>query len=717
MSGDADKILTEWQEKLEALLEAEVIATAADEKYRLKTQIAAARRKVAAREKEIASAAGKLKSPIPNNLPRLQPFFGREKELAVIREALDPDNRTWGALIDGPGGMGKTSLAVRAAYDCAPEQFDRILFVSVKDREMDDDGPRALGNFLIPGLLELLNELARQLGQADIQKSPEDQRMRLLHETLGGTKSLLILDNLESLSKDDRGHILTFVKRLPQGCKAILTSRRRIGSGSELLILEKLDQDAALKTLADLALRNPLLARTTEAERIALYTQTGGKPLLLRWTAGQLGRGSCRTFTEALAFLRSCPPDNDPLDFIFGDLAQEFTPDEERVLAALTYFTLPARVAHIAVVARLEEPPAETALRALSNRSLVTPDQEEKEYALVPLVAEFMRRHRKKVVDRAGRALKRRVSALIEQNGGTQYHKYTELDAMWPVIAATLPRFRVSSDRTLQKICHDLRFYLEFTGHWDEWRSLWDRAEARAKGSKNFDLAGTLACQTGWMHYRYKDAQAVLACAERAKNYWKINPQDSVESNHKISEQAFYHRTLGHGLRLEGDYGEALRSFEKSLRLYQRLDPVSHDVAIALNAIATVKRHAGDLKEAGRFLKLALRMARITGFKEGIASYTGGFARLAIARKRWRMAEKFAREALKLSEELGRRELIARACHRLASSLLEQKRPGEGSPHAWRAMEIYIDMGSPNWKAARAKQAECEEAMHLYGTG
>ena len=156
-------------------------------------------------------------------------------------------------------------------------------------------------------------------------------------------QALLILDNLESLPKTDRDQLFTFVKRLPPGCKAILTSRRRIGSGSEELILEKLDQDAALATLDDLARRHPLLARTSEAERIALYTQTAGKPLLLRWVAGQLGRGSCRTFTDALAFLRTCPPDNDPLEFIFGDLAKEFTADEEKVLCALTYFSLPAK--------------------------------------------------------------------------------------------------------------------------------------------------------------------------------------------------------------------------------------------------------------------------------------------------------------------------------------------------------------------------------------
>ena len=89
----------------------------------------------------------------PNNLTRLQPFFGRKEELKTIREALDPESRTWGALIDGPGEMGKTSLAVRSAYDCPPGQFQRIVFVSVKDRELDDDGVRKLGGFILPGFL------------------------------------------------------------------------------------------------------------------------------------------------------------------------------------------------------------------------------------------------------------------------------------------------------------------------------------------------------------------------------------------------------------------------------------------------------------------------------------------------------------------------------------------------------------------------------------
>ena len=41
------------------------------------------------------------KTAIPHNLPRLQSFFGRTEELAKIREALDPESRTWGNAVKG----------------------------------------------------------------------------------------------------------------------------------------------------------------------------------------------------------------------------------------------------------------------------------------------------------------------------------------------------------------------------------------------------------------------------------------------------------------------------------------------------------------------------------------------------------------------------------------------------------------------------------------
>ncbi|HKQ51021.1 MAG TPA: tetratricopeptide repeat protein [Pyrinomonadaceae bacterium] len=639
---------------------------------------------------------------IPNNLPRLQPFFGREAELAQIREALDPDNRTWGALIDGPGGMGKTSLAVRAAYDCTPDEFKRIVFVSVKNRELDDDGVRELrGVSILPGFLEMLNELSRELDRADITKAPEDDRIRLLLEALRDQQALLILDNLESLPKPDRDRLFTFVKRLPQGCKAILTSRRRIGSGSELLILQKLSREAALETLADLARHNPLLARTSEAERIALYEQTAGNPLLLRWMAGQLGRGSCRTLDDALSFLRSCPADNDPLEFVFGDLVNEFTEDETKVLCALTYFSLPAKVEHVATVAGCDEETTETALRSLANRSLVVPDTEEKAFALVPMVADFLRRRKPEVVAETGDRLEKHAYALAVENGYEKHDSFPVLDAAWPTLAAALPRFLAGRNDRLQTVCAALQHILEFTGRWDERLTLSRDAEARAVAAKDFLKAGWRAYDAGWTHCLRGQSAEVLAYADRAEAHWR-------EAQVGLRERAYAIRLRGIGHRLNGDYPDAIAALREATELDRALSPESQDVAISLDALATAEANNGDLDAAERDYREALRISKIVGDREGVAVRTGNLALLALNREDWLGAEALAREALLLAENVGRKELIAGNCRRLAKTLARQGRKAEALPHARRAVEIYAALRSPSLEVAQRTLAECE---------
>ena len=65
--------------------------------------------------------------------------------------------------------------------------------------------------------------------------------------------------------------------------------------------------------------------------------------------------------------MRSCPTGNDPLEFIFGDLVEDFDAAETAALCALTYFTLPAKVEHIA--AKLCSDAAAVAPRSANFRS------------------------------------------------------------------------------------------------------------------------------------------------------------------------------------------------------------------------------------------------------------------------------------------------------------------------------------------------------------
>jgi tetratricopeptide (TPR) repeat protein len=648
------------------------------------------------------STSSPATTSIPNNLPRLQTFFGRTEELKQIAEALDHSSRTWGALIDGPGGMGKTSLAVRAAYDCPPSQFKRIIFLSVKDRELDDDGERQLGTFILPGFLEMLNELARELGKPDIAKSPESERIRLIIEALTSTRTLLILDNLESLTKADRDQLFTFVKRLPQGSKAILTSRRRIGSSADVLILSNLDEAAALQTLADLATHNPLLAKTNESERRSLYMQTGGNPLLLRWTAGQIGRGSCRSIADALAFLRSCPQGNDPLEFVFGDLAREFTDDETKVLVALIYFNLPTAVNDIGTVAGSSEQTTESALRTLANRSLVVPDQEENAFSLVPMVADFLRRTRPDVVANTASLLEQRAYGLIVENGYEHYDRFEVLDAAWPIITAALPLFMAGSNERLQTVCDALRHFLDFTIRWDEWLSLEQQGLARAETVNQSDRAAQRAYRSGWVYHQRGEGDSVLACANRAARHWDAIGAGPIE-------RATALRLRGLGYFDKSDYEAAISAHRQALDLVRELGTEHVFLSAVLTGLARAEDGSGNSVDAEQHYREALALVRTENSLDGIATCVGNLADMMIRKRDWKQAETFAREGLSIAEKVGRQQLVAANDLNLARALIQQEKHEEALPHAQRALLLFEQMDiEPYLTLARRTFAACE---------
>lgn len=686
---------------------------------------------------------------IPHNLPALQPFFGREEELEQIAVALDAESRTWGALIDGPGGMGKTSLAVRAAYAVPPDAFDRIVFISLKSRELDDDGVRDLSGFVLSGLTELLSELARQLGRDDILKQADDQRPRLLLDALRSTRALLILDNLESLLKTERDTVFTFVKRIPTGCKAILTSRGRIGSGAEELILGKLSEEAAMQTLAELATHNAQLRQTSESERLVLYRETGGSPLLLRWAAGQIGRGHCLTFTDAIAYLRSCPPGNDALEFVFGDLVADFSAAETQALCALTYFTLPATVEHITAVVKplpdheekaiareafyralnkampvntknaangqnFSEIDIDRALRSLANRSLVIPSTEMKTFTLVPLVADFLRKTKPEIIAATGNRLEQRALALILENGYENHDRFPKLEAAWPGVAPALPLFLAGPNDRLQEVCRALDVYLNFTGRWDEWLALSQQAEMRAVAAEDLDSAGWRTYKAGWVHYLRGQAQAVLVCADRAEEYWRQAFPPGSPSQAGIRECAAAIRLRGIGHNLNRDYPSAIAAYRQTVGLLRSIATESAEIAASINDLAEAEHQSGDLGAAEMNLREALRIARAIDYTEGVAFLTGNLASIALNRTNYAEAEIMAREALVLSEKIGRLELIARDHLRLSQALNKMGRYEEAQPHFRQAQVMLEFLGVAAYKdftqpfpQVIAKKASC----------
>lgn len=338
----------------------------------LKAEIKTGSTKECGQRNQNPASHSPVRIPLSNprsNLPTIQRFFGRDTELDSLRVALHPDATGWGALIDGPGGMGKTTLAIRAAELAAPGHYDDIVFLSAKQTAMDPHGPHDESPFAVSGFTQMLDAIARRLQKPETTQAQADERPRLLIDALTGTRTLLVLDNLETLTDADQRSLFAFLGHLPRTCKALLTSRPLVIATGRRLKLSQLDETAALQTLADIARDNSALDASPESDRLRLITETGGNTLLLTWTAWQVGSGYCTTIADALAHLRSCPPGNDPLQFIFGDLLARFTPEEERIVATSLGFVALAKTPSYPTEPTLPPPARSTvASRRLQRR-------------------------------------------------------------------------------------------------------------------------------------------------------------------------------------------------------------------------------------------------------------------------------------------------------------------------------------------------------------
>ena len=642
---------------------------------------------------------------VRSNLPRQPFFFGRGDELAQIAAELAPESRGWGMLIDGPGGIGKTALAIHAAELAPAEQFPLKIFVSAKVRELRADGEQPLADFALSDFPALLTVLGRELGDDAIGKSGPTERPRIVRDLLARQRALLVLDNLETLPEAERTRVFQFLDRLPASCKALVTSRRRSDVNARALRLDQLERTAAMQLLDALAGGNPLLARASAAERAQLYEVTQGNPLLMRWVVGQLGRrgSACRTLADACRFMERAPADNDPMDYVFGDLIGTLSSAEAASLAVLAHFTEPARVEWVAELAELAPGVARVALEDLRDRALLAADAEATAFLLSALVAALVRRRLPVQVAERGERLAEIAVALAEENGYQQFERFAVLEESWTLIAAALPTLLEGGNEKLQDVCDCIDTFLNFSGRWDVRLQLIEAAESCAVEVEDFYNAGWRAYSTGYIHRLHEQAPLVFQAADRAAEHWR-----RVKTGTR--EQAVVIQLRGMAYVLQEDYAAAIDAYQQVVELHRSTNLESEDVAIAFNDLAGAKRLIGDLDGAQSDYHAALRIAQKVDDRKGVALYTGNIAGLELGRSNWIPAEILARASLRRSEAIGRQDLIASNCLRIAEALTGQNKLAQGLPFARRAVEIYMRLGSPELLWAQEIFAECEAA-------
>ncbi len=131
-----------------------------------------------------AAHRGPRAEPVPSPLrPGLPvppaPIVGRAREIAELRALLARTDILL-VTLTGPGGVGKTRLALRVAAEVAPD-FEGVWFVSLAP-VVDPD--------------RVLSTIAAALG---IREDRAGSPIEAIRRVLGGRRTLLVLDNLEHL--------------------------------------------------------------------------------------------------------------------------------------------------------------------------------------------------------------------------------------------------------------------------------------------------------------------------------------------------------------------------------------------------------------------------------------------------------------------------------------------------------------------------------------
>jgi len=414
------------------------------------------------------------------------------------------------------------------------------VFVSAKQNILAPSGIRELAP-AARTLDDFLNETARVLGQIGIPKLSSDEKRRALLDALRATRALLIYDNLETLSKEEQEAMADFLRGLPQGCKAIITSRRRGGEGAVWLRVEKLDWDAARGIIENQMSLDEGLAtklRRVESRWQELYDETNGSPLALVHTLGLMRVRAALTFDGALEMLRG-NRDADLQRFIFQEARNELTTNDKTALGALSFFVPSATFEAWMQVANLSRNALETTIDRLSALSLVDVLAEQERYTLHPLTRAFVRDEllADANIAREMGMQSARYWVSYAKRYGAHYITYERLEVEWANLDATMDWLwemaAIEGDAVEDEHKPATRMLVNLTGRLSEFLNLRQASELNSNLRERGDSLILLAqydLERAHEHEAKGRADLALPLAQEAlKIYERLQHRDLAE--------------------------------------------------------------------------------------------------------------------------------------------------------------------------------------------
>ncbi|MEM7028205.1 MAG: BTAD domain-containing putative transcriptional regulator [Chloroflexota bacterium] len=332
-------------------------------------------------EESPASTPTTVSDPVPklNIFPgQSTPFLGRQQDLADILTRLENPSCQLVTLI-GPGGIGKTRLAMQTAQETSSLFSDGVYFVPLAFVQS--------AQFLPSTIADVLNV------SLDGHAAPDQQLCRFLRDK----QILLVLDNFEHLVRD--AHLITVLMTQALGLKILVTSRERLNLQGEWTVeikgmsypIQADDEGYDVEAYQSLALFVQSASRVdsgfvftdTEKPYVARICQLmEGVPLAIELAAAWVRLLSCQEIAaeieQMMALqrnldflttpLQDVPKRHRSLQAVFDHSWQLLNEEERQLFKQLSVFRGGCRIAAIEAVTGYSI----VALSALIDKSLIT---------------------------------------------------------------------------------------------------------------------------------------------------------------------------------------------------------------------------------------------------------------------------------------------------------------------------------------------------------
>lgn len=346
--------------------------------------------------------------------PEYDSFTYRSKLCERVELSLS-DKRVAVTSLIGIGGAGKTALATWAtlrAYE--RREFEFIVSITAKDRALTTYGIHALEPSL--GSFEtLLDAILDTLGYSEYRADPIDAKASRVREIIEGSNGLLFVDNLETV---DDARILEFLDELPEGVRAITTSRvARVKVSVRPIMVEELADSEILDYVRRFSSQSGMayVEKLNDQQCLAIGHACDGLPLAIAWILKR-SRSWAEAKVHADALATASASKDALLEFCFRRVFDEMPQSQQEVMRVLSLYQEPLALQPI-IAGCNRNPDTMDALDRLVEDSLIQRAFDEKSgtyrFTLLPLVRSFVYSDTVEKVD-LDRILRRRLTDWFE---------------------------------------------------------------------------------------------------------------------------------------------------------------------------------------------------------------------------------------------------------------------------------------------------------------